>query len=73
MPDLKNYLKKSDGYSLSLTDKKDNLSHWERYASSYSGVCIGINMDKHQCKLQRLFPFSITELEKFSIVMLNLR
>ena len=29
MPDLKNYLKKSDGYSLSLTDKKDNLSHWK--------------------------------------------
>ena len=26
MPDLKNYLKKSDGYSLSLTDKKDNAN-----------------------------------------------
>ena len=64
MPDLKNYLKKSDGYSLSLTDKKDNLSHWERYASSYSGVCIGINMDKLNVNFKDYSHFSITELEK---------
>ncbi len=62
--ELKKYLKKTDGYSLSLTDKKDNLSHWERYASGYSGVCIGINMDKLNVNFKDYSHFSITELEK---------
>lgn len=64
MPEQRKYLKKSDGYSLSLTDKKDNLSHWERYAVGYSGVCIGINMDKLNVSFKDYSHFSITELEK---------
>lgn len=64
LPELTKYLKKSDGYSLSLTDKKDNLSHWERYSASYSGVCIGINMDKFNVSFKDYSHFSITELEK---------
>lgn len=64
LPKLTKYLKKSDGYSLSLTDKKDNLSHWERYAAGYSGVCIGLNMDKLNVNFENYSHFSITELEK---------
>ena len=71
MPEQRKYLQKSDGYSLSLTDKKDNLSHWERYAASYSGVCIGINMDKLNVNFKDYSHFSITELEKKSYTVMK--
>ena len=35
---------KSKPYALCLSDKKDNLTHWDRYAASSAGVCIGINV-----------------------------
>lgn len=31
-------------YALCLSDKRDNLTHWDRYATSSTGVCIGINV-----------------------------
>lgn len=31
-------------YALCLSDKRDNLTHWDRYAASSTGVCIGINV-----------------------------
>ncbi len=31
-------------YALCLSQKRDNLTHWDRYASSCSGVCIGFNV-----------------------------
>ncbi len=34
----------SDIYALCLSEKKDNLTHWDRYASGCKGVCIGINL-----------------------------
>ena len=41
-----NYLfqKKSDTYALCLSEKKDNLTHWDRYADGCKGVCIGFNV-----------------------------
>lgn len=35
---------KSKPYALCLSDKRDNLTHWDRYAASSTGVCIGINV-----------------------------
>lgn len=38
---ISNRLKTS--YAFSLSNKVDNLTHWERYANGCTGVCIGIN------------------------------
>lgn len=35
---------KTKPYALCLSDKRDNLTHWDRYAASSTGVCIGINV-----------------------------
>ena len=35
---------KSKPYALCLSNKRDNLTHWDRYAASSTGVCIGINV-----------------------------
>lgn len=31
-------------YALSLTDKRNNLTHWRSYGNDCSGVCLGINI-----------------------------
>ena len=31
-------------YALCLSKKRDNLTHWDRYASNCTGVCIGFNI-----------------------------
>ena len=41
-------------YALCLSEKRDNLTHWDRYASSCKGVCIGINVSALQVLMQRL-------------------
>ena len=41
---IKECMAKSKPYALCLSDKRDNLTHWDRYASSSTGVCIGINV-----------------------------
>lgn len=34
--------------------KKDNLTHWDRYAAGYTGVCIGFNISALRVHMQRL-------------------
>lgn len=31
-------------YALCLSKKRDNLTHWDRYAANCTGVCIGVNI-----------------------------
>lgn len=40
-------------YALCLSEKKDNLTHWDRYASGCSGVCIGFNVSALTVYLER--------------------
>ncbi len=35
-----------DPYVFSLSEKHDNLAHWDRYADARKGVCIGIDISK---------------------------
>ena len=41
-------------YALCLSKKKDNLTHWDRYAAKCSGVCIGINVSALKIYFQRM-------------------
>lgn len=41
-------------YALCLSEKKDNLTHWDRYASGCTGVCIGFNVAALNVYLQRM-------------------
>lgn len=41
-------------YALCLSEKKDNLTHWDRYAASCTGVCIGFNVSALKVLMQRL-------------------
>ena len=41
-------------YALCLSEKKDNLTHWDRYASGCTGVCIGFNLAALNVYLQRM-------------------
>lgn len=46
-PNDKKYVKvrpKYKYYGLSLVENRDSLTHWERYADSCKGVCIGLNI-----------------------------
>lgn len=45
---------KSYPYALCLSEKKDNLTHWDRYAASCTGVCIGFNISALRVLMQRL-------------------
>lgn len=51
--------KPTNSFSLSLPTKKDNLTHWDRYASGCSGVCIAFNVAALEVFSQRM---SITSL-----------
>lgn len=41
-------------YALCLSEKKDNLTHWDRYASNCAGVCIGFNVSALKVLMQRM-------------------
>ncbi|HMM32164.1 MAG TPA: DUF2971 domain-containing protein [Clostridia bacterium] len=41
-------------YALCLSEKKDNLTHWDRYASACTGVCIGFNVSSLRVHMQRM-------------------
>ena len=45
---------KSYPYALCLSEKKDNLTHWDRYAIGCKGVCIGFNISALKIFLQRM-------------------
>lgn len=70
---------KSKPYALCLSDKRDNLTHWDRYAASSSGVCIAINVaaldvlysrtrnewfGKHLFSIEKAL-YTETEIQKF--------
>lgn len=46
--------KKAVPYALCLSNKKDNLTHWDRYASGCTGVCIGFNISSLKVQIQRM-------------------
>lgn len=46
--------RKSFPYALCLSKKRDNLTHWDRYANSCTGVCIGFNVSALNVLMQRL-------------------
>ena len=46
--------KKVSPYALCLSEKKDNLTHWDRYASGCTGVCIGFNTSSLEVHMQRM-------------------
>lgn len=46
--------RRSDVYGLCLSEKKDNLTHWDRYANGCKGVCIGINISAFKVYAQRM-------------------
>lgn len=41
-------------YALCLSEKKDNLTHWDRYAERCTGVCIGFNVSSLRVLMQRM-------------------
>ena len=45
---------KNDVYALCLSTKKDNLTHWDRYANNCKGVCIAINMGAYDVYAKRM-------------------
>lgn len=44
-------------YALCLSNRKDSLTHWERYASNGTGVCIGFNVNAIEVLINRLRLF----------------
>lgn len=46
-------------YALCLSNRRDSLTHWERYASNGTGVCIGINVNAIEVQMRRLFLLSL--------------
>lgn len=40
-------------YALCLSEKKDNLTHWDRYASKCTGVSIGLNVSALRVLMKR--------------------
>lgn len=51
---LKSCKAKTYPYALCLSEKKDNLTHWDRYASNCTGVCIGFNVSALRVLMQRM-------------------
>lgn len=45
---------KDDIYALCLSSKKDNLTHWDRYADNCKGLCIAINMGAFKVYAKRM-------------------
>ena len=51
---MKECKQKTYPYALCLSEKKDNLTHWDRYAVNCTGVCIGVNISALRVLMQRL-------------------
>jgi len=55
-------------YALCLSEKKDSLTHWDRYASGCTGVCIGLNVSSLRVLAQRMaitvFGVGLYDVEK---------
>lgn len=51
---VKGCKEKTYPYALCLSEKKDNLTHWDRYAANCTGVCIGFNVSALRVLMQRL-------------------
>ena len=55
-------------YALCLCEKKDNLTHWDRYAAGCTGVCIGFNISALKVHMQRMnstaFGMGLYDVEK---------
>lgn len=51
---LKSCKEKSYPYALCLATKKDNLTHWDRYAANCTGVSIGVNVAALKVLMQRM-------------------
>lgn len=45
---------KSSLYALCMSEKKDNLTHWDRYAVGCKGICIGFNVSSLRVHMQRM-------------------
>jgi hypothetical protein len=41
-------------YAMCLSEKKDNLTHWDRYAFGCTGVCIGFNISSLRVQMKRM-------------------
>lgn len=46
-------------YALCLSNRRDSLTHWERYASNGTGVCLGINVNAMEVQMRRMFLLSL--------------
>lgn len=46
-------------YALCLSEKKDGIAYWERYAANCTGVCIGFNVANLKACLQRSEPWGL--------------
>ena len=51
---VKGCKEKTYPYALCLSEKRDNLTHWDRYAASCTGVCIGVNVSALRVLMQRM-------------------
>lgn len=63
---MKELKAKKQPYALCLSSKKDNLTHWDRYANGCSGVCIGLNVKALDVLYRR------TESSGFALGLLDL-
>lgn len=65
---LKECKRKTSPHALCLSGKKDNLTHWDRYASGCTGVCIGFNVSSLRVHMQRMaitaFGVGLYDVEK---------
>ena len=71
-PDTFKKLCKNDSkpFALCLSKKKDNLTHWDRYAVNCKGVCIGINaaaLNVH-CQRTAALAFASDLIEVGSVI-----
>lgn len=46
-------------YALCLSNRRDSLTHWERYAANGTGVCVGINVNAMEVQMRRMFLLSL--------------
>ena len=44
-----------NAYAFCLSQKRDNLTHWARYANNCSGVCLGINVSALKVPLEKSY------------------
>ena len=51
---LKLCKEKRNSYALCLSEKRDNLTHWDRYAVGCTGVCIAFNVSALKVLIQRM-------------------